>query len=105
MITIEVAVFTTSDPSACPSLQKRAHADLSTFDGFVGSLALRGLEDPKQRADLVAWASPDAAQAAATAIPKDPRFADFMAVVGEVRHFGHYRGGDKSTLSSLNEVP
>ncbi len=101
----EVAVYTVAEPTTFDARQKQAHGRLSEFAGFVHGVALRGLEDPGLRADLILWGSLEAAQEASQAIEKDGRFGPFMAAIAKINHFDHYRLVGEPRPELLEGVP
>lgn len=102
---LEVAVYTVQDPEGFAPLQRTAHQNLAAMDGFVHGLALRGLNDPALRADVIHWTSAELAQKAADGLPVDARFETFIAAIQEMRHFTHYAPAGVEALVEIGQAP
>ena len=90
MQTLEIAVYEATDPDGFAAKQGELHRSLATtFDGYVTSLGLRSATERQVYADLVLWASADAAASAAAALPEREDFAWFATELGPIRFFDH----------------
>lgn len=103
-MTIELAAYTARTPDLDAS-HLDMHAYLRGCPGYVDSLALRGLEDPRQRADLVLWTDAAHARAAAAAFPEAPESQAFLPQIDSLRVFSHYSGAMDGLLTGLRAHP
>ncbi|MGJ3263797.1 MAG: hypothetical protein ACFE0R_11235 [Salinarimonas sp.] len=87
----EIVLYTVSDPATADAERVRAEQHVRTLPGFVGWTKLIDMSDPTRRVDVVVWRSLSEAQAAGRQVQSDPRFAAFMASIGAVDGFGHFR--------------
>jgi|GEM_PF-7076578 len=87
----EVVLYTVPDPAAADAERARVEQHLRTIPGFVGWTKLIDVADPTKRIDIVVWRSLAEAEAAGRQVQSDPRFAPFMASIGSVDGFAHYR--------------
>jgi hypothetical protein len=103
---LEVALYTVRSPDTFSPLQHQAHHALATLPGHRAGLRLQA-QSHGLFADLVAWESFEAAQRASQAVREDPRFANFLAAIEELRLYAHYRlrTDPAALLNALREAP
>ncbi|MEH0076107.1 hypothetical protein V6L76_16990 [Pannonibacter sp. Pt2] len=87
---IEIVTYKTVDPAEADRQREAARQRVASFSGFGGWLPLTGGKDPADRVDVVLWASPEAAEAAAQAVGTSEDFAGFRAAIAELGTMGHY---------------
>ena len=87
---IEVVTYKTGDPAEAGRHREAARQRVAKFSGFGGWLPLTGVKDQSERVDVVLWASPEAAEAAAEAVGTSEDFAGFRATIAELGAMGHY---------------
>ncbi|WEX86011.1 hypothetical protein PZN02_002263 [Sinorhizobium garamanticum] len=87
---LELAVCTITDKDAALAARERAMQAVSRYPGFVSWRALTACETADMIADLVAWESLEAAQAAGKRVLTDPDFAPYMAAIGSVKLMQHF---------------
>lgn len=90
----EVVLYTVPDPAAADAERARVEQHLRSIPGFVGWTKLIDVADATKRVDIVVWRSLAEAEAAGRQVQSDPRFAAFMASIGSVERFAHYREPD-----------
>lgn len=108
MQSLEVAVYEAAEPDGFAAKQADLHRTIaSLFGGYVGSLGLRSVSDPKVYADIVLWESAETAGAAAAALPEKEELAWFPPEIAAMRFFDHFapaRDG-ASALSAIGRAP
>ncbi|WP_052340772.1 hypothetical protein [Salinarimonas rosea] len=87
----EIVLYRVPDPATADAERARAEQHVRALPGFVGWTTLIDTSDPTRRVDIVVWRSLPEAQAAGRQVQSDPRFAAFMASIGAVDGFGHFR--------------
>jgi hypothetical protein len=106
MAYLEFVIYTVNDKASFPAIRASAARDMKTAArGHLWWKRLKG--ENGLYADVVAWASPEEAKAAAAMIEKDPRFQPLISAIKSVVHFGHYWAHQHSdTLSAqLDSAP
>ena len=102
---LEVAVYSVHDAESFGAIQRAVFVDLAEMEGFVHGLPLRHLDDPTLRADVVLWRSLAQAKQAADLLPTDPRFANFLQGIQEVKHFHHFSPSPPEALEAIASAP
>ncbi len=90
---MELVAFTVKDEAqkSYVSTQKEIHDFVSTFDGYISSIALKGLEAPKTFVDMVLWDSLEDAKTAAKAFEAWPACGSVMEKISEMKVMTHLR--------------
>ena len=89
---LEFAVYRVNDAASFPELRRTTADSMAEENGFLWWQRLQGKDDEGALfADVVAWAGPDEANAAAAKVQTDERYAPFMAAVRDIVHFSHCR--------------
>lgn len=101
---LEVAVFDGA-PTLTDALHREVHRTVATFDGYLASVPLRGVEEAATRADLVLWTDEGAAKAAAARLPQIPELARFVEAIAQIRLFHHYTGMTAERMVALAKSP
>ncbi|MCA1404846.1 hypothetical protein I6F26_09395 [Ensifer sp. IC3342] len=87
---LELAVCAVTDKDAALVARKRAMQAVSSYPGFVSWRALTACETADMIADLVAWETLEAAQAAGKRVLTDPEFTPYLAAIGSVKLMQHF---------------
>ena len=84
--TVNLYVYKVKDPTAAARARKQAMDALGDVDGFMGWTALRRPDgtDADVFADIIEWASPDAAAAGNDQWMADDRIAPFREQITDV---------------------
>ncbi len=104
---LEIAVYAVKDVEAFPALQAQAHQEIAQLPGFLHSLRLKSYGETVLFADVIAWRSPEAAEAASQQVSQDPKFANFMKALGDMKLFAHYWSSHNASelLPQLQQSP
>ncbi|MGX5664868.1 hypothetical protein G6N76_02345 [Rhizobium daejeonense] len=86
----EIAVCTIADEPEAEKARKAAMKAVRHYPGFISWQALTANDRPEQIADIVEWASREAADAAAEKVRTDPAFAPYMAAIVSVSLMQHF---------------
>ncbi|MEN2746773.1 hypothetical protein [Sphingomonas sp. T9W2] len=78
------------DADQADTVRDHASALLSHQPGFITWTPFKGVEDPNERVDLVAWTDHHSARLAAKVVGNAAEFADFRGSVATVTSMGHY---------------
>jgi heme-degrading monooxygenase HmoA len=87
----EVVVYSSTSTEAADAARAAILSKVRELPGFMSFLPLVGTDDASDRADIVTWASSEAATAAAQAVGSHPDFASFTASVAKLTTMGYYR--------------
>ncbi|PZU88903.1 MAG: hypothetical protein DI528_04230 [Shinella sp.] len=82
----EIAICTITDGEQT----EKARKAVRHYPGFISWQALTANDRPEQIADIVEWASREAAEAAAEKVRTDPAFAPYMAAIASVSLMQHF---------------
>ncbi len=86
----EIAICTVTDGEQAEKARKAAMEAVRRYPGFISWQALTANDRPDQIADIVEWASREAADAAAEKVRTDPAFAPYMAAIASVSLMQHF---------------
>jgi len=87
---IEIVTYKVDDLAEADRQRDIARKRAAGLPGFGGWLPLSGGKDQGARADVVLWASPEAAETAAEVVGSTAEFAHFRATITEFGGVGHY---------------
>ncbi len=87
----EVVVYSSTNAEAADAARAAILSKVRALPGFMSFLPLVGSDDANDRADIVTWASSEAAKAAAKAVGSHPDFALFTASVAKLKTTGYFR--------------
>lgn len=88
----EIVLYSVADPAAGDEARAGIGRHLQALPGLRGYLPLVDAENPAKRADLVQWASLDAAKDAAKVVQTHQNFTSFMSTIASVEAMGHFQG-------------
>jgi hypothetical protein len=87
---VELVTYRVHDVATANAARAAALPRIQAMPGFLSYEPLVAVADPTHRADVVTWASMDAAKAAAKSVMSDPNLAPFMASIAEVSSMAHF---------------
>lgn len=87
---LEIVTYQVGSTSEADTQRQCAREIVSGFAGFSGWLPLADAETGEQRADLVVWATPEAAKDAAGKVGSGDDFAPFRATIAAFGTMGHF---------------
>ncbi|MDF3835877.1 hypothetical protein P3W85_23415 [Cupriavidus basilensis] len=87
---IEIVTYKVGNPTEADRHRRNACMLAARLPGFGGWQSLSDGKGQGARADVVLWASPEAAEAAAEIVGSSAEFADFRATITEFGSIGHY---------------
>lgn len=100
----EVVTYTAHSVQQADAARTHAKQLLAHFPGFVDWIALSGVHDGTQRADIVVWQSEQAASVAAQAVQTQEEFAGFRASVQCLHSMAHYRGERSMRMPAIMDA-
>jgi len=87
---LEIVTYKVNSGDEADRQRDAARKSAQALPGFAGWLPLCGSGDQTERADVVAWASRQAADAAAKLVGTADEFAPFRATIAELGTMGHF---------------
>jgi hypothetical protein len=87
---LEIVTYQVGSAGEADAQRQCAKEIASGFPGFSGWLPLADAETRERRADLVVWATPEAAAEAARKVGSDDDFAPFRATISAFGAMGHF---------------
>ncbi|WP_429911298.1 hypothetical protein [Glycocaulis sp.] len=87
---LEIVTYTVTQADEADARREGARALACGLPGFAGWLALSGVHDGSERADLVAWTSTDSADHAAKTVGQSEAYAPFRASIKQMGTMNHY---------------
>lgn len=87
----ELVLYSASDAREADRARAEVHKRVRALPGFRSYLPLTNVNDPTKRADVVQWASLEAAKAAAETVQRHTDFVPFMRSVASVDRMAHFR--------------
>ncbi len=87
---LEIVTYQVSSVPEADAERQGAREIASGFPGFSGWLPLADAETGEQRADLVVWATPEAAADAAAKVGSGDDFAPFRGTISAFGTMGHF---------------
>jgi hypothetical protein len=97
----ELVLYTTKNGEEANHARAKARDHIRALSGFQSYLPLTNLTDPTQRADIVRWATIEAAQAAAVAVQNRAEFIPFMDSIASVDAMGHFQAQSGVTFDAF----
>lgn len=89
-ICYEIVTYRTTDADRADRVRDEARALLARQPGFIAWTPFKGVDDARERVDLVAWTDRQSARVAAQMVASDAAFADFRGSVATVASMAHY---------------
>lgn len=97
----ELVLYSSNDAREADRARTEAHHLIRALPGFRSYLPLTNVNDPTKRADVVQWATLEAAKAAAEAVQGRADFIPFLSTVASVDQMAHFRAQPGASASGV----